>query len=179
MKAIDANILSLLIYPSKYQLVDFRTKLPIDRAVDRAWQIVEQADADSEPILVATPALAEALAGGTHNIQAYLDEISKIERLKIFPFGIKASVELAIRTRKALDSGNKRDGVEASWAKVKYDRQIVSIAKVEGASVIYSTDEDVHKHGLVWGIETWHLADVKLPIKQGKLLDMERANETV
>jgi len=43
--------------------------------------------------------------------------------------------------------------VEASWAKVKFDRQIVAIAKVTGASIIYSDDEDVAKLAQPVGIE--------------------------
>ena len=36
--------------------------------------------------------------------------------------------------------GNKKDGSGEPWAKIKYDRQIVAIAKVIGASAIYSDD---------------------------------------
>jgi hypothetical protein len=38
---------------------------------------------------------------------------------------------------------NKKGGVAAAWAKVKFDRQIVAIAKVFKVSMIYSDDGDV------------------------------------
>lgn len=34
---------------------------------------------------------------------------------------------------------------DKSWAKVKFDHQIVAIAKTVGAEVVYSDDEDVQK----------------------------------
>jgi hypothetical protein len=40
----------------------------------------------------------------------------------------------------------------ATWAKVKFDRQIVAIAKVEKASMVYSDDEDVRKLAAAEGI---------------------------
>jgi hypothetical protein len=33
----------------------------------------------------------------------------------------------------------------ATWAKVKFDRQIVAIAKTKGVTAIYSNDSDIHR----------------------------------
>jgi hypothetical protein len=54
----------------------------------------------------------------------------------------RAAVEAAAAHREALRAGDKKEGVE-SWPKVKFDRQIVAIAKVEGAEKIYSNDDDI------------------------------------
>ena len=51
---------------------------------------------------------------------------------KSCPFGTRAAVEAAAAHREAMLAGDKREGSSASWAKVKFDRQIVAIAKVEG-----------------------------------------------
>jgi hypothetical protein len=45
-------------------------------------------------------------------------------------------------TRAAVDAGDKRVGSDATWAKVKFDRQIVAIAQVRRATAIYSDDAD-------------------------------------
>lgn len=169
MVAIDANTLSLLIYPSKHVLTDFRNNSPIDRASEKAEYIVTLADIDGESIIVPAPALAEALTPVADRIDEYIKELQSMERLKICSFGFKAAIELAIRSHKAMSAGDKRDGVNEPWQKVKYDRQIVAIAKAEGASGIYSTDRGVHAHAEVFGLKGLHLGDVRLPMKQQNL----------
>lgn len=166
MWAIDANILSFIIYPASSAPPDFRTGLSIERSHERAEQILAEAELSGEIILIPSPAFSEALVMVAENIGPYLQAFSDSSRFSIGPFGTKAAVEVAIRTRAAKDSGNKRDRIIAPWPKVKYDRQIVAIAHAEGASAIYTTDLDIYKHGALWNIPVRHLADVVLPPKQ-------------
>ena len=46
-------------------------------------------------------------------------------------------------TRTAIAEGNKKVLSAAPWDKVKYDRQIVAIAKVAEATAIYSDDKGI------------------------------------
>jgi transposase-like protein len=69
----------------------------------------------------------------------------------------------------ALDSRIKRDWVEATWAKVNFDRQIVAIAKVEPVSALYSTDNDVHAFAKLMGVPCFHLADLPLPAEDPQM----------
>ena len=63
-------------------------------------------------------------------------------------------------------------GATGPWAKVKYDRQIVAIAKVSGATAIYS-DDDVRTLGGRHGIPVLGLADLPLPAGAAQgLLDL-------
>jgi hypothetical protein len=55
------------------------------------------------------------------------------------------------------------------WAKVKFDRQIVAIAKVVGATVIYSDDKDVATLAKKQGIETIGVADLPLPKEDAQM----------
>jgi hypothetical protein len=50
-----------------------------------------------------------------------------------------------------------------NWSKVKFDRQIVAIARVEGAERIYSNDDDIKRLGASDGIEVITLDDLELP----------------
>lgn len=50
-----------------------------------------------------------------------------------------------------------------NWSKVKFDRQIVAIARVEGAERIYSNDDDIKRLGASDGIEVMMLDDLELP----------------
>ncbi len=55
-----------------------------------------------------------------------------------------------------------RKGPE-TWAKLKFDCQIVAIAKVGGATTIYSDDDDVYKLGTAAGIPVVRTRDLELP----------------
>ena len=59
------------------------------------------------------------------------------------PFETRAAIEVALMTRNAKSGGDKKGGLDAPWAKVKFDRQIVAIAKVVQASAIYTDDGDI------------------------------------
>jgi hypothetical protein len=66
-------------------------------------------------------------------------------------------------TDAALSRSDKKDGSPASWAKVKFDRQIVAIAKVERASCVYSEDEGVRSIGKREGMSVLGVSDIVIP----------------
>ncbi|GLR85843.1 hypothetical protein GCM10007857_25540 [Bradyrhizobium iriomotense] len=109
-----------------------------------------------------TPALSEVLIGAGDAAPSYLDILNKSARFKIAPFGSRAAVEAAARHREAIQAGDKREG-SAGWAKVKFDRQIIAIAKVEGAERIYSEDSDVIRLGKAEGFQVYRLEDLEEP----------------
>jgi len=79
-------------------------------------------------------------------------------------------------TREAIGSGDKKECSTAPWAKVKFDHQIIAIARTEGTEVIYSDDEDIRRFARAQGIEVIGIAALPLPPEdaQGKLpLDPE------
>ena len=59
-------------------------------------------------------------------------------------------------------AGDKKEGT-ASWLKVKFDRQIVAIAKIEGADVIYSNDDDIARYSARDGLEVVALEELPAP----------------
>jgi hypothetical protein len=70
----------------------------------------------------------------------------------------------------ALDSRQRKRGTSsATWTKIKFDRQIVAIAKVCRATVIYSDDEDVGKIAARARIKVIGLADLPLPPEDAQL----------
>jgi hypothetical protein len=65
-------------------------------------------------------------------------------------------------------------GTSAIWAKVKFDRQIVAIAKVIGATEIYSDDGHVSRLAKQANIKCIGVADLPLPEEDRKFkLDLE------
>jgi hypothetical protein len=87
----------------------------------------------------------------------------------IEPFDLRASLELAAMNRDALGGGNKRGNSTSTWAKVKFDRQIMAIAKVHGVTTVYSDDGDVRSIGERAGIKVVSVGDLPLPPQKAQL----------
>lgn len=68
-------------------------------------------------------------------------------------------------------AARKKGGADsAPWQKVKFDRQIVAIAKVHGVATIYSDDLDIKKHGRDCGLQV--LGSEDLAVKPGAQGDL-------
>ncbi len=167
MIAVDANLLSVLLYPN-CQCHDFKTVGPIPRAIERVEYLIEQADISKENIIVPYPALGEAMVVAGPDAPLYLQRIHSFSCFLPKAFGEAAIIENAIRTRTAMDNGGKRIGTldGAPWQKIKVDRQVVAIAIAEGAKAMYSTDEDIHKICLDWGLPVYSISEIALPATQ-------------
>lgn len=162
MVLFDTSILSLLLHPGAKPPTDSRGNR-IERCQERVEHLVQTLDQDKTKIVIPTPALSELLVVAGADGPKYLDEINSRSCFKISDFDQRAAVEAAIQIREARDSGDKRQGTDASWAKVKFDRQITAIAKVEGVETIYSDDEHVQKYARVLGIKVRGVEDLPFP----------------
>ena len=90
----------------------------------------------------------------------YLSEIGNWGLFRIAPFDQRAAVELAVILITAIASGDKRSGVKESWNKVKFDNQIVAIAKANNVTTIYCNDEGLAKFAEQQGLSVvrcWQL----------------------
>jgi len=136
----------------------------------RVDHLVETLDKNRDRIIVPTPALSELLVGAKDAAPTYLDTINRSRFFRIEPFGERAAVEAAAMTRDAIIRGDKLSPAkDASWAKVKFDRQIVAIARVAGAQTIYSQDEDVARHAKEVGIKVLRVEDLPDPPNQPQI----------
>jgi predicted nucleic acid-binding protein len=129
---------------------------------ERLLHLIETLDKQRAIVVVPTPALSETLIGAGDAAPKYLETIGRTYRFRIAPFGQRAAVEAAARHREALRLGDKKEG-SASWAKLKFDRQIVAIAKVEGADTIYSNDGDIQRYAKTDGLTVIALGDLEGP----------------
>jgi predicted nucleic acid-binding protein len=179
MVVIDNDILSLLLHPKARPPKDPATNKPIERLPDRIEKLIEDWEGDQEKVIIPAPVLSEFLILAGDEASNYLDEISARRTILIKPFDQMAAIELAAIELEARKSGSKRGSVTAPWTKVKFDRQIVAIAKVNGATRIYSNDGDVRKFADKVGIETVSAWELPLPTaKQMKMYDEEETNAT-
>jgi hypothetical protein len=163
MVAFDAGILSIVIYENAGIPNDYRTGLPIDRARERIDALIDILEQDGDCVLLPTPALGEALTSVAEHAERYIEKLENLSCFKIHPFGKREAIEIALRTKAAIAAGDKKEGLEAPWQKVKYDRQIIATAKAERVDAIYSTDKHIHANAGLWGVPSIHLADLPLP----------------
>ena len=155
----DANFLIILFDPQARIPLDPKTKKPlVERAQDRITFLVSELSNKKEKIIIPAPALAEFLLIVKES-DTFLSEINKKSVFEVVGFNQPEAIELVTRWK---TGGGHKDRT-GTWAKLKYDRQIVAIAKTHRVEVIYSTDQDVGKLASESEIICKGLADIPLP----------------
>jgi predicted nucleic acid-binding protein len=159
----DTTFLALLYGPLPQPPLDPRTNVPVTRAADRVEHLVAHLTNTQTRILIPTPVLCELLCKGAGQDQ--IDIFGTSSRFQIVPFDVRAAVEAASAIRAALSRGDKRSGRSKAtpWSKVKFDRQIVAIAKTRNATHIYSDDEDIAAYAADSDIDVITVADLDVP----------------
>lgn len=145
MVAIDNTTLALLLHPKAKPPIDPATKRPLEKCRDRIEKLIDDLDADGERVIIPTPVLCEFLILAGKEGPEYLATIEGAKTLLVMPFDQKAAIELAAMELEHRSRGGKKTEPDVPYQKVKFDRQIVSIAKANGAHTIYSDDGDVRK----------------------------------
>lgn len=182
MVVFDSALLLLVLDPRARPPLDLETGRPVDKAADRVEYLIKQLSADKQKIIVPTPVLSEVLVHAGSATYKYLEILNNHATFRIAPFDQKAAIEAALAMRDALDRGGHRVDAahpDATKTKIKFDRQIVAVAKAEGAHTIYSDDEDVRNYGQRAGLTVVRTAQLDLPpedpqIKMGFLGDKDK-----
>lgn len=151
MVVFDASVLIDLF--NKHLKGDRRAKLD---------HLVETLQKKRTTILIPTPALSEFMARAGSARDEYFRKLNSSSNFRITPFGAKAAMECALMIDEALTSGDKK-GKAKTWAKAKFDWQIVAIAKSENATAIYSEDGDIARIGKRANIAVIESDDLPLP----------------
>lgn len=180
MAVIDATTLMLLLRPDA-GVPTGPHNVPIDKPVERIRYLVQRLEKARTKIIIPTPALSEVLVRVEALVaQQLVEQINGLSVFRIEPFDERAAIEVAIMTRNEIDGGKRpsQRSSQATWAKLKYDRQIVAIARVARATTIYSDDRDIKSIAKRADISVVGLAELELPPEdaQGKLA-LEPASE--
>lgn len=171
MVVLDATFLLVFLRPDVAPPTDTSGK-PIRLGRERITHLVAQLAENRAKIVIPTPALSEALVHpSAESAERYVKRIEESAVFRIQAFDKKAAIEVATMARAERATGRKKGASVAPWAKVKYDRQIVAIAKVMRASVLYSDDGDVRAIAERVGISVLGVKDLPLPpdVEQGSL----------
>ena len=161
--AIDTSVLLHLIKPDAPAANDPTTKKPIANAHERVQHLVSLLEKQKQKLIVPTPVLSEVMVREVHKVQEHLRLLKRYSCINVRDFDEMAAIELALMRKEAIEQGGEKKDLTGSREKIKFDRQIIAIAKVAGATAIYSCDEDIAKLGERYGIDVIHLAQIALP----------------
>ena len=141
--AVDASFLNVFL--------DKRAHSSIQNGAALIANLVNNLDGERAKVIIPTPALAQVLTHHPRAGQAYVEHIRKCACFQIRPFDDKAAFELAQLLRENVTKNI-----------LKFDRQIVAIAKVYGASVLYANDEEVVKFAAECGLQVVRFEDLQM-----------------
>ena len=166
MVVFDTSILLLVIDPNARPPIDPTTAKPIEKAAERIEHLISVLTNAKEKIIIPTPVLSEVLVYAGDAMSKYLETLNSQAVFRIANFDQKAAIEAAIAMRDAIDRGGLRidaDNPDATRTKIKFDRQIVAIARAEGAVAIYSDDNDMIEYAKRAGLHAYRTTDLDLP----------------
>lgn len=141
--AVDASFLAAFL--------DKRARSSIQNGPAWIANLINDLDGERAKVIIPTPALAQVLTHHPRAGQAYVEHIKQCACFQIRPFDDKAAFELA-----RLLSEKPTKNI------LKFDRQIVAIAKVYDASVLYANDEEVVKFAAECGLQVVRFEDLRM-----------------
>lgn len=162
MVVMDATTLMLLFQPNSSPPNDPETGKPLEKCKERIEILLQGLSQASIKVLIPTPVLSEILVASGPDKVRILGEINNAFAFQVQPFDQAAAIEVAMLTDTDLQS-QKKLTLQETKAKVKYDRQIIAIAKVSGVKTIYSDDIGLGKRAVSNGIAVVKTSDLPLP----------------
>lgn len=162
----DTSVLVFLFEKDASGPHDPVTGEPLALCYERVNHLVKELRDAKAKVIIPAPALAELLLKAGEAMQEWLQIIDKAPHITVAPFDMMAALEHAVR----MGERGKLSGAEKRQA--KFDEQIIAIAAVNRAEIIYSSDGDI-KRGAGQGIRVVDLRELELPpeAKQGSLWD--------
>lgn len=160
MVVFDNNYLSFLFHERPGDVHNPDTGDLVDRPRERIQQLVARLAAAKKRILVPAPALTELLTLVADPFPT-IQSIHQSTNFDIAPFDEKAAIETALTLHRARQAGDFRSGSEKSREAVKFDHQIVGIAKSRCAATLYSSDKHIRAlavHADLPVVPVWELA---------------------
>jgi hypothetical protein len=154
----DASYLVIMMYP-RPEVAKDRENKPVAQFVERVANLAASLDVSNTVIGVPAPAMSEVLVRAGNSRHKYIATLSDTWKFQIIPFDARAAIE----TGELVARVKSRKEQWATWAKVKFDIQIVATAKAESATVIYSDDKDIENLAKRLNIKVVRICDLPLP----------------
>ncbi|MGD9562551.1 MAG: hypothetical protein AB7F88_10645 [Pyrinomonadaceae bacterium] len=167
MICVDNNFLVLLFFPGVPARPDPSTGKPTEQLQERLKLLQDNWQTNHETILLADPALCEFLILAYADRTTYLRQFQNSPNYEIRPFDTRAAIELAsmYNVEKKTLTGKKLAAFNSvdTKTRLKFDRQIIAIAKANNIKTIYSDDNGVKTFGEFHGLEVIRSFELPLP----------------
>lgn len=163
---VDASVLLLFLRPDARVPRDRSGRPSPEHARERVEHLIDELEKSKTIVVVPTPVLAEVLVrASSDDARTILERLSGSAFFSIEPFEQRAAIELAEIMKRELEQHGRRglrDEAE-TWAKLKFDRQVIAIAKVCGAGIIIAHDKGLKTVGERAGLKVIGLGELPLP----------------
>ncbi|WP_312953901.1 type II toxin-antitoxin system VapC family toxin [Atlantibacter hermannii] len=136
----------------------------IDNLELRSRALLDHIERQGGTIAIPAPVLAEYLLGieGERNKHAHVETISSMNCFEIIPFEELAAVECSLLPSiHEFKQFAKEKNSNQTANKIRFDRQIISIAKANGITEIWSSDGEVIKKGREIGIDVKSISEIQ------------------
>jgi|GEM_PF-512881 len=135
-----------------------RAGQPVKFFKERVANLIATLNTAGQIIGVPAPALAEVLVRAGAQRALFISILNDRLKFQILPFDSRSAIEASelIEKIKAETKGQRTE----TWAKVKFDTQIVAIAKANSATVIYSDDVGLEKSAKRLNIRVTRICDL-------------------
>jgi predicted nucleic acid-binding protein len=142
-----------------------------DIADRRIEHLSAQLEGQRARIVIPTPVLAEVLVKSLNDAENVVQTLREASRIELAHFGAPAAIEAALMLNRHLPRKSERD---KEWSKhrLKFDLQILAIAKVEGVVAIYTNDEGLLRRAKAEGLKAFSLRDLAAPEETNPALPM-------
>jgi hypothetical protein len=138
-----------------------RENKPVSKVRERVQHLVKKLSDSNALICIPTPVLAEIMVRAGRAGPEYLKRFSNSSKFKLSPFDVKAAIEAGDLIRR-VKAEQPAQSIE-TWAKIKFDIQIVAIAKGEESPVIYAEDRGIENHAKRLAIDVRRICDLESP----------------
>jgi predicted nucleic acid-binding protein len=157
--AFDNTFLTLVLNPNSQPGINPATGTIVSHFRQRIEALIDKLSNEKHHIIIPTPCLAESLIRA-QDIQKIFETISAFSAIRFAPFDVKSAIELAEITQNAKAQGLPTVGTKTE---VKFDRQIVAVAKANGAKTFYTDDSSQSNFAATAGLSVKHSWDLDLP----------------
>lgn len=160
--AIDTSLLLYILDEKTSAPIDSATGKPVERCAERVNYLIADLARKREKLIVPTPVLAEALVKAGQAAPSYLRILDSNRAIRLADFNVLAAVEASVMIAGEFASADRPVGGDAR-VKMKFDVMIAAIAKVSGASTIYTDDPGIERLGRQHGFATVGISRLPLP----------------
>lgn len=148
--AMDANTLVCACGPQNLEQI-------------KLFHLLDQVGRAKGRVLIPAPAIAEFLVYADQAALGAMEILQNRSSVMLPAFDLAAAFEVSLLDGSSLRRGDKRDGSDRPWQKIKVDRQLVAISKVHGAQLIVSDDGDVRAAAARCGIRATSVDALPIP----------------